>query len=145
MKEASRLLHSSILTVEKDRIDLEEDELPANDIDAVEVDMLNAETQAMEVEANQQVTQADRLRRMDYDEFERAREFLASEVRRQQEGRQPLRSLIPFPSTHAHSHTSITIAIVLPGTRAIAEMDQKSKFFSFFSNACLGGKSNHRE
>ncbi|KAI8352356.1 MCM2/3/5 family-domain-containing protein [Mortierella sp. GBAus27b] len=88
VKEASRLLHSSILTVEKDRIDLEEDEIPADDIDAAEIDMATAEAQAMEVEASQQAVQADRLRRMDYDEFERARELLVSEVRRQQEGKQ---------------------------------------------------------
>ncbi|KAG0364650.1 MCM DNA helicase complex subunit mcm6 [Gamsiella multidivaricata] len=86
VKEASRLLHSSILTVEKDRIELEEDELLADDLTGAEVEMAAAEMQAMEVEASQQATQVDRLRRMDYDEFERAKQLLVSEVRRQGEG-----------------------------------------------------------
>ena len=88
MKEASRLLQSSILTVEKDRIDLEEeDELAEDELTAADMDMAGAEMQAMEVEASQQTAQVDRLRRMDFDEFERAKEFLVSEVRRQQEGK----------------------------------------------------------
>lgn len=136
MKEASRLLHSSILTVEKDRIDLEEDELPADDIDVAEMDMLNAETQAMEVEASQQVAQADRLRRMDYDEFERAREFLASEVRRQQEGKQ----ICPLPCFSPSTRTSMIVAIVCLGRVSFAEMGvNQSLIFFFSSNARVFG------
>ncbi|KAF9915767.1 MCM DNA helicase complex subunit mcm6 [Lobosporangium transversale] len=82
VKEASRLLHSSILTVEKDRIDLEEEEGFGDDIETNEKEFEEM-VQNMEVE---QPAQQDRLRRMDYDEFERAKEFLVSEVRRQQEG-----------------------------------------------------------
>ncbi|KAF9425220.1 MCM DNA helicase complex subunit mcm6 [Entomortierella beljakovae] len=83
VKEASRLLHSSILTVEKDRIDLEEEEEFATELDEHEIDQ---EMHNMEIEASQPPAQVDRLRRMDFDEFERAKEFLVSEVRRQQEG-----------------------------------------------------------
>ncbi|KAI1318448.1 MCM DNA helicase complex subunit mcm6 [Mortierella claussenii] len=82
VKEASRLLHSSILTVEKDRIDLEEEDEFENEAEPNDREIEEL-VQNMEVE---QPAQMDRLRRMDYDEFERAKEFLVSEVRRQQEG-----------------------------------------------------------
>ncbi|KAF9945140.1 MCM DNA helicase complex subunit mcm6, partial [Mortierella alpina] len=86
VKEAGRLLHSSILTVEKDRIELEEDEFAGDDIADVDVELAAAEINAMEVEASQQVAQTDRLRRMDYDEFERAKDMLVSRVRKQEDG-----------------------------------------------------------
>ncbi|KAF9930229.1 MCM DNA helicase complex subunit mcm6 [Mortierella alpina] len=86
VKEAGRLLHSSILTVEKDRIELEEDEFAGDDIADVDVELAAAEINAMEVEASQQVAQIDRLRRMDYDEFERAKDMLVSRVRKQEDG-----------------------------------------------------------
>lgn len=141
MKEASRLLQSSILTVEKDRIDLEEDELPTDDLDATEIDMANAEIQAMEVEASQQVVQADRLRRMDYDEFERAKELLVSEVRRQQEGKKKKNISQSFSLSHsppslsyARSHLSKSRRHCLLGTRVLRIWEQ----IKVFSNACLG-------
>ncbi|KAG0036717.1 MCM DNA helicase complex subunit mcm6 [Podila clonocystis] len=79
VKEAGRLLASSIMTVEKDRIELEEDnEFPEDDIPAEALDA------AMEVEAAP--TQSDRTHRMDYDEFERAKSMLVSRVRHEQDG-----------------------------------------------------------
>ncbi|KAG0021277.1 MCM DNA helicase complex subunit mcm6 [Podila clonocystis] len=79
VKEAGRLLASSIMTVEKDRIELEEDnEFPEDDISAEALDG------AMEVEAAP--TQSDRTHRMDYDEFERAKSMLVSRVRHEQDG-----------------------------------------------------------
>ncbi|KAF9383028.1 MCM DNA helicase complex subunit mcm6 [Podila verticillata] len=80
VKEAGRLLASSIMTVEKDRIELEEDnEFPEDDIPAEAL-----EGHAMEVEAPP--TQSDRTHRMDYDEFERAKSMLVSRVRHEQDG-----------------------------------------------------------
>ncbi|KAG0362127.1 MCM DNA helicase complex subunit mcm6 [Podila minutissima] len=79
VKEAGRLLASSIMTVEKDRIELEEDnEFPEDDIPA------EALEGAMEVEAAP--TQSSRTHRMDYDEFERAKSMLVSRVRHEQDG-----------------------------------------------------------
>ncbi|KAG0087348.1 MCM DNA helicase complex subunit mcm6 [Podila epicladia] len=79
VKEAGRLLASSIMTVEKDRIELEEDnEFPEDDIPAEALDG------AMEVEAAP--TQSSRTHRMDYDEFERAKSMLVSRVRHEQDG-----------------------------------------------------------
>ncbi|KAF9581863.1 MCM DNA helicase complex subunit mcm6 [Lunasporangiospora selenospora] len=91
VKEAGRLLASSIMTVEKDRIELEEDDELNDDDDlarAAEAEIAAAELNAaMEVEQQQQSQQQvpNRLRRMDFDEFERSKEFLVSEVRRQRE------------------------------------------------------------
>ncbi|KAF9212121.1 MCM DNA helicase complex subunit mcm6 [Podila verticillata] len=80
VKEAGRLLASSIMTVEKDRIELEEDnEFPEDDIPAEAL-----EGHAMDVEAPP--TQSDRTHRMDYDEFERAKSMLVSRVRHEQDG-----------------------------------------------------------
>jgi len=80
VKEAGRLLASSIMTVEKDRIELEEDnEFPEDDIPAEAL-----EGDAMDVEAPS--TQSDRTHRMDYDEFERAKSMLVSRVRHEQDG-----------------------------------------------------------
>ncbi|KAF9319558.1 MCM DNA helicase complex subunit mcm6 [Podila horticola] len=79
VKEAGRLLASSIMTVEKDRIELEEDnEFPEDDMTA------EALEGAMEVEAAP--TQSSRTHRMDYDEFERAKSMLVSRVRHEQDG-----------------------------------------------------------
>ncbi|KAF9327767.1 MCM DNA helicase complex subunit mcm6 [Podila minutissima] len=79
VKEAGRLLASSIMTVEKDRIELEEDnEFPEDDIPT------EALEGAMEVEAAP--TQSSRTHRMDYDEFERAKSMLVSRVRHEQDG-----------------------------------------------------------
>ncbi|KAF9426494.1 MCM DNA helicase complex subunit mcm6 [Podila epigama] len=81
VKEAGRLLASSIMTVEKDRIELEEDtEVPEGDLppEALVED-------AMEVEAPAP-TQTGRTHRMDFDEFERAKLMLVNRVRREQDG-----------------------------------------------------------
>jgi DNA replication licensing factor MCM6 len=89
VKEASRLLHSSILTVEKDRIDLEDDtELDGEGLTAEEAVMIDAEeSNTMESDAAQPASQVDRKRRMDYEEFERAKELLVSRVRRAEDGK----------------------------------------------------------
>jgi hypothetical protein len=81
-------LHSSILTVEKDRIELEdENELDASGLTAEETAMLEAEElNAMESEPTHPASQIDRKRRMDYEEFERAKELLVSRVRRTDDG-----------------------------------------------------------
>ncbi|KAF9087950.1 MCM DNA helicase complex subunit mcm6 [Mortierella sp. GBA35] len=87
VKEAGRLLHSSILTVEKDRIELEDDnDLETDGLTAAESEMIDAEMNAMESEAAQPTSQIDRKRRMDYEEFERAKELLVSRVRRAEDG-----------------------------------------------------------
>lgn len=89
MKEASRLLHSSILTVEKDRIDLEDDtELDGEGLTAEEAAMIDVdESNAMVSETAHPPSQVDRKRRMDYEEFERAKELLVSRVRRTEDGK----------------------------------------------------------
>ncbi|GJJ72414.1 DNA replication licensing factor MCM6 [Entomortierella parvispora] len=95
VKEAARLLSASIMTVEKDRIDFDEDDqelagdLPAMDDEEPEAAAEPA-AQAMEVEdqpapQRQRLPENSRLRRIEYDEFERTREFLVSRVRRQDE------------------------------------------------------------
>ncbi|KAG0366953.1 MCM DNA helicase complex subunit mcm6 [Mortierella sp. AD032] len=87
VKEASRLLHSSILTVEKDRIDLEdENELDAAGLTAEEAAMIEAEESNAMDESTHPAAQIDRKRRMDYEEFERAKELLVSRVRRTDDG-----------------------------------------------------------
>ncbi|OAQ32515.1 MCM-domain-containing protein [Linnemannia elongata AG-77] len=88
VKEASRLLHSSILTVEKDRIDLEDEtEMDADGLTAEEAAMIDAEeSNTMESDAAHSASQIDRKRRMDYEEFERAKELLVSRVRRAEDG-----------------------------------------------------------
>jgi len=83
------------MTVEKDRIDFDEDDQElAGDLPAMDDEELEAAAepaiQAMEVEDQQapqrpQLSENSRLRRIDYDEFERTREFLVSRVRRQDE------------------------------------------------------------
>lgn len=109
MKEASRLLHSSILTVEKDRIDLEDEtEMDADGLTAEEAAMIDAEeSNTMESDAAHSASQIDRKRRMDYEEFERAKELLVSRVRRAEDGKS-------LGILHSETNTNVQVIIIIP-------------------------------
>ncbi|KAG0251325.1 MCM DNA helicase complex subunit mcm6 [Actinomortierella ambigua] len=108
VREAGRLLGSSIMTVEHERIDLDEDAAEFEDLSAEavqEIDHHFAETEdvagghTMEVEdstANATAAANERLSRMDYDEFERTKALLVSEVRKQDEHGMRLEELVTW-------------------------------------------------
>ncbi|KAF9977163.1 MCM DNA helicase complex subunit mcm6 [Actinomortierella ambigua] len=108
VREAGRLLGSSIMTVEHERIDLDEDvaefdEMSAEAVQEVEQHFAATE-ETMEVEATEEASTAanaataanERLSRMDYDEFERCKALLVSEVRKQDEHGMRLEELVTW-------------------------------------------------
>ncbi|KAG0238646.1 MCM DNA helicase complex subunit mcm6 [Actinomortierella wolfii] len=111
VREAGRLLGSSIMTVEHERIDLDEDVPEFDELSADvahEVDQHFAEEEAMAgtsaaaattmdvEEASGAAAAQERLSRMDYEEFERCKALLVSEVRKQDESGMRLDDLVAW-------------------------------------------------